>query len=589
MVAHDPDMTAAPVHTQGRLFSAPPLLMDLLQDAGLPLPEARSDVDLATILRDAPLDDGALLSRARNAMDWWAKLELCNFPADQEKISYANAPYVLVIDQADPAITVADFQEMLVFAQTEHLNSKVVILPCENGVAQADMASDRITLADPKSNPWTLFASAMAVYTHSSGLGFDAIFAGHRPRVFGQPWYGGLDLTQDEAPDPHRNRRLTRAQAFAAAMLLYPNWKNRHGAPCLFEDILAHLEATERARREDANGYVASHILRWKRPFLRQYFGSNGIEFTDAPHQIAAHVAQGRRQMIWGSDAKAALRLEDGFLRSRGLGAALVRPVSLILDDQGLYFDPTRPSRLEALISARTDLSTAAAHRIDGFLTRLKTLNLSKYNVGAGAPTLPGGHRILVAGQVEDDASVRLGTGQGAGEISTNRALLMAARAAHPSAVIVYKPHPDVEAGLRRGKVADADAIADVVAQSADPLALIEACDEVWTMTSLIGFEALLRGTPVTCTGAPFYAGWGLTQDLGNTPARRAARPSLKALAHAVLIDYPRYFDPQTGTAIAPEEALDLLAHAPQGRSRLAQTMLARLRQLRAATLGLNR
>lgn len=585
MVAHDPDMRTAPARVQGRLFSAQPLLIELLQDAGLPTPVANIGMELPTVLRDAPLDDAALLNRARDAMDWLAKLELCKFPADQKKISHPNAPYVLVIDQADPVITRADFQEMLVFAQTEHLNSQVVILPCENGVAQPDMAGDRITLADAKSNPWVLFAAATAVYTHSSGLGFDAIFAGHRPRVFGQPWYGGLDLTHDEAPDPHRCRRLTRAQAFAAAMLLTPNWQNRHGMPCAFEDILAHLEATGRARREDAKGYVASHILRWKRPFLRQYFGSNGIHFTDEPERIAADVAQGRRHLAWGADPKAALRLEDGFLRSRGLGAALVRPVSLILDDDGIYFDPTRPSRLETLISARTTLSASAAHRIERFLTRLKALNLSKYNVGTGAPALPEGHRILVAGQVEDDASIRLG----AGEICTNRALLLAARAAHPEAVIVYKPHPDVEAGLRRGKVTDADEIADLVAQSADPLSLIEACDEVWAMTSLIGFEALLRDTPVSCTGVPFYAGWGLTQDLGNTPARRAARPSLMALAHAVLIDYPRYFDPKTGVAIAPEEALDLLAQAPKGRSHMAQVMLAKLRQLRAATFGLNR
>jgi len=579
MVAHDPDRTAAPAKVQGRLFSAQPLLMELLQDAGLPAPVANIGMELSTVLRDAPLDDAALLNRARDAMDWLVKLELCKFPVAQEKVSHPNAPYVLVIDQADPVLARADFQEMLVFAQTEHLNSHVVILPCENGVAQPDMASERITLADPKSNPWVLFASATAVYTHSSGLGFDAIFAGHRPRVFGQPWYGGLDLTHDEAPDPHQHRRLTRAQAFAAAMLITPNWQNRHGTPCAFEDILAHLEATGRARREDANGYVASRILRWKRPFLRQYFGSNGVHFTDEPERIAAHLAQGRKHLAWGADPKAALRLEDGFLRSRGLGAALVRPVSLILDNQGLYFDPTRPSRLETLISARTDLSASAAHRIERFLTRLKALNLSKYNVGTGAPALPEGHRILVAGQVEDDASVSLG----AGEICTNRALLLAARTAHPSAVIVYKPHPDVEAGLRRGKVAD------VVAQSADPLSLIDACDEVWTMTSLIGFEALLRGTPVTCTGAPFYAGWGLTRDHGNTPARRVARPSLNALAHAVLIDYPRYFDPKTGAAIAPEEALEFLAKAPQGRSRLVQAMLAKLRQLRAATLGFNR
>ncbi len=125
-------------------------------------------------------------------------------------------------------------------------------------------------------------------------------------------------------------------------------------------------------------------------------------------------------------------------------------------------------------------------------------------------------------GQVEDDASILTG----AGDIRTNRALLQAARDANPDAVILYKPHPDVEAGLRAGALAAAAiGIADMVLSDADPVDLIEACDEVWTMTSLLGFEALLRGKPVTCLGAPFYAGWGLTRDLGPVPERRTARP----------------------------------------------------------------
>lgn len=579
-----PHLKAAPAHSQGRLFAAPPLILDLLEEAGLPAPTHRIGADITKILSSELLDDAAVLSRARDAMEWLIKTELCKFSADQDMISMPHGPYVLVLDQPSQSITHEDLQEILVFALTEHLNAQIVILPCEGGVTTPDMASDRVTLANPKCNPWTVFASATAVYSHSAGLGFDAIFAGHRPRIFGQPWYGGFGLTADENPNPHHNRRLTRTQIFAAALFLYPQWHNRSGQPCEFEDILAHLEADHRARTQDAKGYVASNVLHWKRPFLRRYIGAKGIIFTDDLDRITAEKANGRRHMAWGPAPKAELRLEDGFLRSRGLGAALVRPMSLVLDDTGIYFDPTKPSRLEQLISARADLSVAAEHRVDRFLTRLRALHLTKYNVGTGTPALPKGHRILVAGQVEDDASIRLG----AGEICTNRALLEAARRAHPEAVLIYKPHPDVEAGLRRGKVADVEKIADVVARSADPLALIEACDAVWTMTSLLGFEALLRNTPVTCTGAPFYAGWGLTHDLGDIPARRGARPSLKGLAHAVLIDYPRYFDPKTGVAIAPEEALDLLARAPEGRSRLAQTLLAKLRQLRAKALGLN-
>jgi capsular polysaccharide export protein len=71
-----------------------------------------------------------------------------------------------------------------------------------------------------------------------------------------------------------------------------------------------------------------------------------------------------------------------------------------------------------------------------------------------------------------------------------------------------------------------------------------------------MGFEALLRGLPVTTYGAPFYAGWGLTTDRSDVPPRRRARPSIEALAHATLIDYPRYFDPKTGLPCPVEIAV---------------------------------
>jgi capsular polysaccharide export protein len=202
---------------------------------------------------------------------------------------------------------------------------------------------------------------------------------------------------------------------------------------------------------------------------------------------------------------------------------------------------------------------------------RLVAGNVSKYNLPGALPELPTGHRILVPGQVENDASIL----KGAGAVRTNLGLLQAVRAANPEARIIYKPHPDVEAGLRPGVVPEVDlaGLADVVATRADPLALIAACDAVWTMTSLLGFEALIRGTPVTCLGVPFYAGWGLTQDLAPVPERRQRRPdgsllprpTLDALIHAALIAYPRYFDPISHRPCPPEVVVERLAsgHVP--------------------------
>ena len=79
-------------------------------------------------------------------------------------------------------------------------------------------------------------------------------------------------------------------------------------------------------------------------------------------------------------------------------------------------------------------------------------------------------------------------------------------------------------------------------------------------MTSLLGFEALIRDVSVSCYGAPFYAGWGLTDDRMAMPERRKARPTQTQLIHACLIDYPRYHDPQTGLACPVEVVVDRLA-----------------------------
>lgn len=178
-------------------------------------------------------------------------------------------------------------------------------------------------------------------------------------------------------------------------------------------------------------------------------------------------------------------------MRSRGLGADLIAPLSLVLDDLGIYYDPTQPSRLETLIEASPTLPDVAARRAEAIIARITGAGLSKYNLSTDPlPDLPKERRILVPGQVEDDASIRLGTT----DVCTNRDLLLAARAANPAAIILYKPHPDVEAGLRDGHVDDATDIADVVLTRTSPIAALGAVDGVWTMTSTLGFEALLRG-----------------------------------------------------------------------------------------------
>ncbi len=567
----------------------PPLGL-LIDHSGAHFDPARPS-DLEHILAQNPLDDTALLNRARGAMARMAEAHLTKYTAFDPDLPAPGPGYVLVIDQTrgDASVTAsgadrARFREMLVFAQEEHPGAPVIIKThpetaqgFRSGYFSEEDCNDRITLLSDPVSPWTLFEGAVGVYTVSSQLGFDAIYAGHKPRVFGQPFYAGWGLTVDEFPVQRRQRKLTRAQLFAGAMILYPKWYDPYrNRLCPLEDAMAALEATTRAWREDHRGWTASAMRLWKRKPLQRFFGSvKPVVFEDDPAKArSGH----RRWMVWAGRAEVghgdAVRIEDGFLRSRGLGAELIPPLSLVADDLGIYYDPSRPSRLEKWIEDRAKLRPDQEARARRLIERLTQAGLSKYNLTGAAdlPTLPPGKRILVPGQVADDASILTGTDA----VRTNRALVEAARAANPDTVILYKPHPDVEAGLRDGGD-DPEGIADHVLRAADPIALLAEVDAVWTMTSLLGFEALLRGVPVTTLGVPFYAGWGLTHDLGDVPPRRRAEPTLEGLIHATLIDYPRYFDPRTGLACPVEVIVERLVSGDLPRPGPANRLLSKL------------
>ncbi len=536
--------------------------------------DASQPSELEEMLLTNPLDDTALLDRARTAMERLKDLGISKYNSFDTELEPPVPGYVLVIDQTAGDASIrhsgasdTTFREMLAVAQIEHPGQRILLRThpetqarLREGHYGAKDAQGPVELCTEPHSPWTLLDGATAVYTVSSQLGFEAILAGHRPRVFGQPFYAGWGLTEDEQPPPRRNRRLTRAQLFAAAMIERPTWYDPwRDRLCEIEDVIDGFEARLRAFREDRHGYVATGMRLWKRNHLRHFFGQQDKLIFGLPSggSVLRAMTEQRPILGWAGKIDSAieagaaashvpvLRVEDGFLRSRGLGAELVPPMSLVRDDLGIYYDPNAESRLECQIAASTTLPPTALRRAERLQARLTHAALSKYNTGrTDLPALPEGRRILVPGQVEDDASIRLGCG----EIRTNLGLLEAAHAANPDAVLIYKPHPDVETGLREGAIPEAEALAlaDIVASDADPVALIEAVDEVWTMTSLLGFEALLRGVAVTCLGAPFYAGWGLTRDLDAVPARRTARPSLLGLIHATLIDYPRYHDPVT-------------------------------------------
>ncbi|GAF61710.1 capsular polysaccharide export system protein KpsC [Psychrobacter sp. JCM 18903] len=96
----------------------------------------------------------------------------------------------------------------------------------------------------------------------------------------------------------------------------------------------------------------------------------------------------------------------------------------------------------------------------------------------------------------------------------------------------------------------------------------LECVDEVHTISSLTGFEALLRGLDVTCYGLPFYAGWGLTADIDAQLSpkadylerrKRDTTLTLEQLLYCALIRYPLYRLPNGYGLAQVEQVIDYL------------------------------
>ncbi|QHQ33894.1 capsular polysaccharide biosynthesis protein [Algicella marina] len=560
----------------------------ILDDLGLYF-DASQPSRLEEMLQSGDLSDPALMARAAAGIAFLRRHKLSKYNA-WEPADLPEPGFVLVIDQTrgDASIRLggaheADFAAMLSEAKAAHPDRRIVVrthpevsAAKKRGHFGTEDCDARTELFTAPANPWDLLERAEAVYCVTSQMGFEALMAGHRPVVFGQPYYAGWGLTEDRKPLARRTARRSVEEVFAAAMLLYPTWVDPcRDRLCDFEEAALQLAEAARAWRENARGAVCVGMKPWKHAPMRAFLkGAKGVpRFEHDPEKAAALArAEGREVIVWAGKETPELRaacgddvplrrMEDGFLRSVGLGAQLLPAASLVLDDEGIYFDPTRPSRMERLIAEACVIGAGERARAEALLARVVAAKVTKYNVGAEVPELrvPAGKRVvLVPGQVEDDASIRLGTG----EVSTNLALLRRARARFPDEYVIYKPHPDVEIGLRKGAIAETDlaGLADFVARDMSAADLMDRADVIVTMTSLMGFEGLMRGLEVHCLGMPFYAGWGLTEDHGQVCDRRVARPDLVALVHASLITYPRYFDPVSGRACSAEVILDRLA-----------------------------
>ena len=479
---------------------------------------------------------------------------------------------VLVIDQTVGDMSVSlggadetTFQQMLEAARRENPEAQIFVKTHpevtqgrKGGYLTNVQDEERTVVLRCAMNPIALLEQMDRVYVVTSQMGFEALMLGKPVSVFGMPWYAGWGATDDRQACRRRTRKRTVEELFAAAYLHYTRYLDpvSHQRGDIF-DVIDWLKRQREMAERFPGRMICVGFRRWKaanvKPLLSLF--PERVLFVRNAAAAAELEPAGRDCLVhWGREAPAGLaslaatagarliRMEDGFVRSVGLGSDLIRPLSLVLDERGIYFDPSQASELEDLLNTRafTDDDRRRAAEVRDFIV---SNGITKYNIEPRAKAdWPTGTRevVLVPGQVEDDASIRFGCVN----VRTNLDLLKAARGAHPEAFIVYKPHPDVLSSNRKGSIAldAARRYADHIETRLSVVSCIEACDVVHTMTSLTGFDALLRRKRVVVYGRPFYAGWGLTEDVVPV-ARRTRQLALDELVAGALLHYPIYWD----------------------------------------------
>ena len=495
---------------------------------------------------------------------------------------------VLVVDQTAGDASVVyggasarTFTDMLKAARHENPGAVIFVKThpeVSNGAKQGyltDVQDDENTVVLRESvNPISLIEHMDHVYVVTSQMGFEALLGGKKVSCFGIPWYSGWGVTDDRQRCARRTANRSIEELFSAAYFDYTRYLDPTTlkAGTIF-NVIDWLTRQRSYLREAPGRTFAVGYRRWKAANVRPFLELDGSEVKfvrDAERLALFSPSKSDRIVTWGVDAPATvrevadhagaqlIRMEDGFVRSVGLGSDFISPMSLVLDSRGLYFDPRRNSDLEELLNSR-QFSEGELDRAAQVRAYIVEHGITKYNIERrGGPDWKSGGAevVLVPGQVEDDASIRWGCE----DVKTNLDLLQQARLSCPDAYIVYKPHPDVAAKNRRGSVDWSDALryADCVETSFSIVSCIDAADAIHTMTSLSGFDALLRKKRVTVYGRPFYAGWGPTED--RLPARRRQRSlSLDQLVAGALLHYPLYWDSTLKGATSCEAVLSRL------------------------------
>ncbi|MEA2019601.1 MAG: capsular polysaccharide biosynthesis protein, partial [Campylobacterota bacterium] len=208
--------------------------------------------------------------------------------------------------------------------------------------------------------------------------------------------------------------------------------------------------------------------------------------------------------------------LEDGFIRSLGLGVDKSPTFSIVEDDIGIYYDATTSSKLENILNnydfkSDENLISEAKKAI----ALIKTHHISKYNnsidIKENYFNSKDEKRVLIIAQTAGDSSLKYGML----DDFTTEDMIKDALLENIDSGIYLKVHPDVLSGKKSSDIdiKSLDKRVKVITENLNPISLLKKFDKVYTKTSGMGMEALIVGCKCVCYGMPYYAGWGITID----------------------------------------------------------------------------
>lgn len=409
------------------------------------------------------------------------------------------------------------------------------------------------------------------VFVVTSQMGFDALLRNKEVFCFGVPFYSNWGVTKDFNKLERRTQHRSVAEIFIAMMFKYTTYVNPFdGSLGRLENVLEYISLQK--RHSNNMDVVLYKTKFWKKISLSRFlqFKKNKFVFC------SKKVKEFKNELVatWGVDNYQEIKdlnhkccVEDGFIRSVGLGSDIQEPISLVVDKGGIYFNPNNMSDLEQILNTEK-FTKYEIRKGKEAIDLLLNKKITKYNIGINGNHLKELKEknkdkkvILVPGQVESDASIKYG----AKKIKTNIQLLNEVSKNNTGALIIYKPHPDVLSGNRKGENPEYEIeslkklypnIIYHIEKSANILDCFEIADEVHVITSTSGLEAILRNKKVFTYGLPFYGGYGLTTDYESYPRKRK-HLSKEELILGCYVLYPRYMLPEAKVFTNIRTAID--------------------------------